>query len=148
MEQIIELFLGEFSDENRPDAKVLIENTILNISCAYKYTTFKNFKIDIVIIDTLIGCFYGSMKTKKKIIKIFINDVDRHSLEACRKKGFVKEFRSLYDMFYMRSLNMTIIDDVFPDWKKIRVCDILEETGVNCIDFKSDYDLEFTYQSL
>ncbi len=102
----------------------------------------KVITIDMILTTSIKG------HNKRELIKMFIKHANIYTVNLCFGGGFIKNCKDKCEQFYMRSLNKAVIDALYPDWKKIKVCDILLDTGVNCIDFKSDYDLEFAYDTV
>ncbi len=143
MEEFIELFLEGIVVESRQQVRGLIEDSKINLTCLLRHTNLKDVEFDIIIMDSLLVNFSYLKKIKKEMIEILVINANIRGLIECHKTGFTKKHSTIYEQFYMRSFNKEVIDVVFPDWKKIRVCDILEETGVDCINFESDYDLKF-----
>ncbi len=86
----------------------------------------------------------GVLKNRKEFIEIYIRNTDSYNVNLIRGKSFVINC-TLIDKFYLRSLNPELIDDICPEYKHIKVCDILSDLGISCIDFKSDYDATFNY---
>ncbi len=141
MEEFMNLFLEATPDEDKNDVIITIKNIRRNVGTLSEYTNFNDVEFDIIVMDLLLD--NPIKKNMKRMIEIFMTHITIRSLNGCRKTEFVKNCRSGYYRFYMRSLNDVVVDAVFPDWKKIRVCDILPDTYVNHMQFKSDYDIKF-----
>ncbi len=144
MEELIEVILSNSEDEKKYDTRYMIHKMYEAIEGLCKMCNFNNSNI--ILMDMLLNVKrYNFGKDRRKFIKLIVLNSTVDSILFMASRSFIMNCSDLTEQFYMRSVNLELIDEVCPDYKKIKICDILPDLGIKFTYFKSDYDIYFIY---